>query len=365
MSDVKIRDLTKIYQDGDDEIVAVDGIDLTIDDNEFVTLVGPSGCRKTTTLRCVAGLNKPTSGTITFGDREVTDLPVQERDIALLFQDIALYPHMSVRDNMAYGLKIRGFSREERYARVEEAAKLLQISDQLDKSPAELSGGQQQRVALGRSLVRDPEVFLFDEPMSDLDAKLKAELRPVIEQVTDEIGCPTLYVTHDQEEAMTMSDRVAIINDGNLEQVDPPKVVYEEPDSEFVSSFIGQPSTQFFDGRLAAQNGSTSLTISDMEFDLSMSSADLNGYGDGEHDVRVGIRPQHIRVSNDANDGIRATHILDEPLGDETHSFFDTDFGEIIVVTDPSFEGREQDYGLVLDESFVRLFDPVSGDRVA
>ena len=197
MSDVKIRDLTKIYQDGDDEIVAVDGIDLTIDDGEFVTLVGPSGCGKTTTLRCVAGLNKPTSGTITFGDREVTNLPVQERDIALLFQDIALYPHMSVRDNMAYGLKIRGFSREERYARVEEAAKLLQISDQLDKSPAELSGGQQQRVALGRSLVRDPEVFLFDEPMSDLDAKLKAELRPVVEQVTDEIGCPTLYVTHD------------------------------------------------------------------------------------------------------------------------------------------------------------------------
>ena len=365
MSDVKIRDLTKIYQDGDDEIVAVDGIDLTIDDNEFVTLVGPSGCGKTTTLRCVAGLNKPTSGTITFGDREVTDLPVQERDIALLFQDIALYPHMSVRDNMAYGLKIRGFARQERYARVEEAAKLLQISDQLDKSPAELSGGQQQRVALGRSLVRDPEVFLFDEPMSDLDAKLKAELRPVIEQVTDEIGCPTLYVTHDQEEAMTMSDRVAIINDGNLEQVDPPKVVYEEPNSEFVSSFIGQPSTQFFDGQLAAQNGSTSLTISDMEFDLSMSSADLNGYGDGEHDIRVGIRPQHIRVSDDASNGIRGTHILDEPLGDETHSFFDTEFGEIIVVTDPGFEGREQEYGLVLDESFVRLFDPVSGDRVA
>jgi multiple sugar transport system ATP-binding protein len=365
MSDVKIQDLTKIYQDGDDEIVAVDGIDLTIEDGEFVTLVGPSGCGKTTTLRCVAGLNKPTSGTITFGDREVTDLPVQERDIALLFQDIALYPHMSVRDNMAYGLKIRGFSREERYARVEEAAELLQISDQLDKSPAELSGGQQQRVALGRSLVRDPEVFLFDEPMSDLDAKLKAELRPVVEQVTDEIGCPTLYVTHDQEEAMTMSDRVAIINDGNLEQVAPPKVVYEDPDSEFVSGFIGQPSTQFFDGRLAAQNGSSKLSIESLEYDLSVSAADLNGYAEGENDIRVGIRPQHIRVSDDPSEGINATHILDEPLGDETHSFFETEFGEVIVVTEPDFEGAGGEYGLVLDETYIRLFDPVSGDRVA
>ena len=365
MSDVKIQDLTKIYQDGDDEIVAVDGIDLTIEDGEFVTLVGPSGCGKTTTLRCVAGLNKPTSGTITFGDREVTDLPVQERDIALLFQDIALYPHMSVRDNMAYGLKIRGFSREERYARVEEAAELLQISDQLDKSPAELSGGQQQRVALGRSLVRDPEVFLFDEPMSDLDAKLKAELRPVVEQVTDEIGCPTLYVTHDQEEAMTMSDRVAIINDGNLEQVAPPKVVYEDPDSEFVSGFIGQPSTQFFDGRLAAQNGSSKLSIESLEYDLSVSAADLNGYAEGENDIRVGIRPQHIQVSDDPSEGINATHILDEPLGDETHSFFETEFGEVIVVTEPDFEGAGGEYGLVLDETYIRLFDPVSGDRVA
>jgi len=363
MSEVRIEDLTKIYQDGSNEIVAVDGIDLTIGDNEFVTLVGPSGCGKTTTLRCVAGLNKPTSGTITFGDREVTDLPVQERDIALLFQDIALYPHMSVRDNMAYGLKIRGFSREERYARVEEAAELLQITDQLDKMPADLSGGQQQRVALGRSLVRDPEVFLFDEPMSDLDAKLKAELRPIIEQVTDEIGCPTLYVTHDQEEAMTMSDRVAVINDGQLEQVAPPKEVYENPASEFVSSFIGQPSTQFFDGHVAMKNGHAALDIAGFEFDLPFSSADLDGHADS--DVRVGIRPQHIRVSEDPDDGIPADHVLDEPLGDETHSFFDTQFGEIIVVTDPRFEGDEGEYGLVLDPEYIRLFDSVSGDRVA
>jgi multiple sugar transport system ATP-binding protein len=361
MTEVTIEGLTKIYHEGNNEIVAVDDVDLEIGDEEFVTLVGPSGCGKTTTLRCVAGLNKPTSGRIFFGDREVTDLAVQERDVALLFQDIALYPHMTVRDNMAYGLKIEGFSREERHARVAEAADLLQITDQLDKMPADLSGGQQQRVALGRSLVRDPSVFLFDEPMSDLDAKLKAELRPVIEKVTDEIGCPTLYVTHDQEEAMTMSDRVAVINDGELEQVAPPKEVYDEPASEFVGGFIGQPSTQFFDGQVRAVNGTARLEIADYEYDLTREG--LEGW-DGET-IRIGIRPQYIEVNEDPSEGIPARHLLDEPLGDRTHSFFDTEFGEIIVVTSPDFEGHDREYGLVLDADKTRLFDADSGVRIA
>ncbi|WP_226482506.1 ABC transporter ATP-binding protein [Natrinema amylolyticum] len=361
MPDIKIRDLTKVYEESGNRIVAVDDIDLTIEDGEFVTLVGPSGCGKTTTLRCVAGLNKPTSGTITFGDRDVTDKPVQERNIALLFQDIALYPHMSVQENMAYGLKIAGFSREERIARVQEAAELLQITDQLEKMPADLSGGQQQRVALGRSLVRDPEIFLFDEPMSDLDAKLKAELRPVIEKVTDEIGCPTLYVTHDQEEAMTMSDRVAVINDGELAQVAPPKEVYDEPNSQFVSQFIGQPSTQFFDGNVRAVNGTAELVVSGYEYDLARDG--LEGWaGD---DVRVGLRPQYIQVSDDPEVGIPATHLLDEPLGDATHSFFDTEFGEIVVVTDPDFEGGGEQYGLVFRDEYIQLFDADSGVRIA
>ncbi|SFS87212.1 ABC transporter ATP-binding protein [Halostagnicola kamekurae] len=361
MTDIKIRNLTKVYRESGNEIVAVDDVDLTIEDGEFVTLVGPSGCGKTTTLRCVAGLNKPTSGTITFGDRDVTDKPVQERNIALLFQDIALYPHMSVQENMAYGLKIAGFSREERIARVEEAAELLQITDQLEKMPADLSGGQQQRVALGRSLVRDPEIFLFDEPMSDLDAKLKAELRPVIEKVTDEIGCPTLYVTHDQEEAMTMSDRVAVINDGELAQVAPPKEVYDEPDSQFVSQFIGQPSTQFFDGNVRSVNGTAELDVGGYEYDLARDG--LDGWAD--EGVRVGIRPQYIRTSDDPGTGIPATHLLDEPLGDATHSFFDTEFGEIVVVTGPDFEGDGEEYGLVFDDEYIQLFDTDSGVRIA
>jgi multiple sugar transport system ATP-binding protein len=361
MLDIKIQDLTKIYEESGNEIVAIDDVNLTIEDGEFVTLVGPSGCGKTTTLRCVAGLNKPTSGKVYFGDRDVTDMPVQERNIALLFQDIALYPHMSVQENMAYGLKITGFSREERNARVQEAAELLQITDQLEKMPADLSGGQQQRVALGRSLVRDPEVFLFDEPMSDLDAKLKAELRPVIEKVTDEIGCPTLYVTHDQEEAMTMSDRVAVINDGGLEQVAPPKEVYDEPSSQFVSQFIGQPSTQFFEGNVRSANGTAELTVGNYEYEFGREG--LEGWaGD---DIRVGIRPQYITVSDNPGAGIPATHLLDEPLGDATHSFFETEFGEIVVVTDPDFEGGGKEYGLVFEDEYIQLFDSDSGVRIA
>jgi multiple sugar transport system ATP-binding protein len=363
MVDVNIQNLTRVFQDGADEIVAVDGIDLHIEDGEFVTLVGPSGCGKTTTLRCVAGLDIPTDGTITFGDREVTELPVQDRNIALLFQDIALYPHMSVRDNIAYGLKIAGVSRDERYKRVEEAAELLQITDQLNKSPADLSGGQQQRVALGRSLVRDPSVFLFDEPMSDLDAKLKRELRPVVERITEEIGCPTLYVTHDQEEAMTMSDRVAVMNDGELEQVGPPKEVYDDPQTEFVSGFIGQPNTQFFDGHVASANGQATLEVGSHDLSLSMTADQLDGYVG--RDVRVGIRPQFFGVSEDPNEGIRAQHVLDEPLGDETHSFFETEFGELVVVTDPDFEGERKEYGLIIDSEEAQLFDPRSGVRIA
>ncbi|WP_255152165.1 ABC transporter ATP-binding protein [Halorarius halobius] len=362
MSRINIQNLTKEFGTGSEKIVAIDGIDLTIEDGEFVTLVGPSGCGKTTTLRCVSGLEKPTGGTIDFGDRDVTDLPVQERNIALLFQDIALYPHMSVRENMAYGLKIAGADKETRDERVQEAAELLQITDQLDKRPADLSGGQQQRVALGRSLTRDPEIFLFDEPMSDLDAKLKRDLRPVVQEVTEHIGCPVLYVTHDQEEAMTMSDRIAVMNDGHLEQVGEPKHVYRDPKSEFVSGFIGQPSTQFFDGTLRENDGTVLLDLRDYQFTLHEDPQTFDGYLG--KDVRLGIRPQQIGVEDDQSLGIAATHKLDELLGEETMSYFDTEFGEVIAITDPKFEGDKAEYGLVLDVDSIMLFDPDSGVRI-
>jgi multiple sugar transport system ATP-binding protein len=352
-----------MFGDGGSAVVAVDGIDLTINDGEFLTLVGPSGCGKTTTLRCVSGLDTPTDGVITFGDRDVTDFPPQQRDIALLFQDIALYPHMSVRDNIAYGLKIAGEPKTKRYEKVQDAAELLQITDQLDKSPASLSGGQQQRVALGRSLVRDPTVFLFDEPMSDLDAKLKRELRPVVEQVTDQIGCPVLYVTHDQEEAMTLSDRIAVMNNGKLEQVGKPKAVYDDPATEFIASFIGQPTTQLFDAQVAA--GETDdeyvVTVGDHAYSINRPNGELDGHVGGH--IRLGIRPQYIDVV-DTSIGVPASHVLDEPLGDATHSFFQTEFGEVTVVTHADFEGEKMDYGLAFEPEQVMLFDPENGQQV-
>jgi multiple sugar transport system ATP-binding protein len=364
MPEVRLRELRKEFGDGNEKTVAVNGIDLTIDEGEFATLVGPSGCGKTTTLRCVAGLETPSSGSIYIGDREVTDLPPQERGIALLFQDIALYPHMTVRENIAYGLRINGVPKDERNEQTREAAELLQIEDQLDKKPPELSGGQQQRVALGRSIVRDPALFLFDEPMSNLDEKLKRELRPVIQRVTRQVGCPVLYVTHDQEEAMTLSDKIAVMNEGNLEQVGSPKEVYNDPRSQFVSSFIGQPTTQFFDATLRTEDDGVVLDLGDgIHVPIPLSPARLDGHVGGR--IRTGVRPQDIEVVATTSEGIAATHVLDEPLGDATHSFFETDFGEIVAVTPPDFEGGQKEYGLKPKPEAMLLFDHESGERIA
>ncbi|MFP4625884.1 MAG: ABC transporter ATP-binding protein [Natronomonas sp.] len=355
--DVNIENLRKEFG----SLVAVDDFNLTIEEGEFITLVGPSGCGKTTTLRMLAGLEDVTSGSIKFGDQDVTDYPPQQRGVALLFQDIALYPHMSVRDNMAYPLKIEGVSKEKRYEQVQEAANMLQVEDQLDKSPADLSGGQQQRVALGRSIVREPSMFLFDEPMSDLDAKLKRELRPLFAEVTDAVGCPTMYVTHDQEEAMTMSDRIAIMNDGHLEQVGTPEEVYNDPDSRFVGEFIGQPTMEFFDAGVGRIDDGLELSIGDQTYEIPDVEA-LGPYVDDE--VTVGIRPQDIEARDDPDEGITAEHVFDEPLGDQTHSLFETDLGRITVVTPPSFRGGENEYGLALDASEMRMFDADSGVRI-
>jgi multiple sugar transport system ATP-binding protein len=358
MVDVRLDTLRKEFG----SIVAVNDFDLTIHEDEFVTLVGPSGCGKTTTLRMVAGLETPTSGNVQFGDRDVSRLPPQQRDVALLFQDIALYPHMSVRENMAYGLKIAGVTKDTRNERVEDVAEMLQIGDLLSNKPGDLSGGQQQRVALGRSMVRDPTVFLFDEPMSDLDAKLKRELRPLFEEVTREIGCPTLYVTHDQEEAMSMSDRVAVMNEGEPVQVGSPEEVYDDPNSRFMGEFIGQPTMEFFETTLVANGDGMAGEIGGERWELP------GGNGLDEYDgrtVHVGVRPQDIDVADDPAEGIPARHLLDEPLGDRTHSFFEPDGEDRITVVTPSkFRGGEREYGLVLDTTAAKVFDAESGVRV-
>lgn len=232
MSTISIRDLRKEFNVSSGTEVAVDDVSMDIEDGEFVTLVGPSGCGKTTTLRCIAGLEQPTSGQIIFDEQDVTDVPAEKRKLAMMFQNIALYPHMSIRDNIVYPLKVQGMPKEERYEKAREAATVMQIPDMLDKKPGDLSGGQRQRAALARTVVQDPIAFLMDEPLSDLDAKLKVEIRREILNVHARIGQPTIYVTHDQEEALTMSDRIAVMNDGRIEQFGTREEVYYYPNNK-------------------------------------------------------------------------------------------------------------------------------------
>src|SRR6056297_2378925 len=248
MGQVILDGVTKRYAD----VTAVDDMNLDIRDGEFVTLVGPSGCGKSTTLETIAGLTIPTEGTITIADREVTNLPPKDRGIAMVFQNIALFPHMDVYDNISFGLRLRDFDKEEIERRVERATEILQIQGMLDRMPEEMSGGQRQRVAIGRAIVREPEVFLMDEPLANLDAKLRVHMRTELQRLHKELDTTIIYVTHDQAEAMTMSDRIAVLNEGELQQIDPPLVCYNEPANTFVAGFIGSPSMNFIEGEIAA-----------------------------------------------------------------------------------------------------------------
>src|ERR671912_1603939 len=238
-----------------DDVHAVKDVNLNIRDKEFVVLVGPSGCGKTTTLRMVAGLEEITAGEIVIGDRVVNDLPPKDRDIAMVFQNYALYPHMSVYDNMAFGLKLHKMPREEIDNRVQDAARILGLDELLKRKPAALSGGQRQRVAMGRAIVRHPQAFLMDEPLSNLDAKLRVQTRAEIARLQDELGVTTIYVTHDQVEAMTMGDRVAVMRKGVLQQVDTPQSLYEHPTNLFVAGFIGSPAMNLVEGSLVPTDG--------------------------------------------------------------------------------------------------------------
>ena len=251
MADVVLSNINKVFG----TFTAVDGLNLDIRQGEFVSLLGPSGCGKTTTLRMLAGLEFPSGGEIRIGDRVVNDLAPGQRDIAMVFQSYALYPHMSVGQNIAYPLKKRGVSKTERTAMVAKTAEMLQLTPLLNRKPRELSGGQQQRVALGRALVRDPKVFLLDEPLSNLDAKLRGYMRAELIELHQRLGRTMVYVTHDQLEAMTMSDRIAVMEGGKLQQFAPPQVVYREPANRFVASFIGTPGMNIVDGELLQENG--------------------------------------------------------------------------------------------------------------
>ncbi|NHN58304.1 MULTISPECIES: ABC transporter ATP-binding protein [Halorussus] len=287
---IHLDSVDKEYRSAGSVHVAVDDLSLTIPEGSFTTLVGPSGCGKTTTLRMIAGLETPTSGRISFGDQDVTDLSPQDRNCAMVFQSIALYPHMSVRENIGYGLKVQGVPKDERDRRTGEAAETLQITEQLEKMPAELSGGQQQRVALGSAFVQDPDVLLLDEPMSDLDAKLKAELRVEVQRLHQELDATMVYVTHDQTEAMTMSDHVVLLNNGRLEQFAPPGELFDRPVSEYVARFIGTPSTNMLPAAVEPRDDGYALVGEG--FDVP-APAEHFAKHEGET-VTLGIRPQYL-----------------------------------------------------------------------
>ncbi|WP_312912269.1 ABC transporter ATP-binding protein [Natronosalvus caseinilyticus] len=290
---VEIDDLLKIYQDDDDPVTAVENLSLEIKEEEFLVLVGPSGCGKTTTLRCVAGLETTTEGKIVIDGEDVTGLDPRQRDVAMVFQNYALYPHKTVRENLAFPLQIRNVANDEVEERVAETAEILSITELLDRKPKDLSGGQQQRVALGRAIIRNASVFLFDEPLSNLDAKLRAQMRTELNKLHKKIGKTTIYVTHDQAEAMMLGDRIAVLNLGELQQVGTPEEIYDEPANRFVAGFIGEPAMNFLpiDVRKA---GDRWVVDSDL-FELDVPESFANRYPLSEWaelDLTLGVRPE-------------------------------------------------------------------------
>ncbi len=315
MAQVVLKDLNKKF----DEVHAVKDVNLTIRDKEFMVFVGPSGCGKTTTLRMVAGLEEITSGEISIGERVVNDLPPKDRDIAMVFQNYALYPHMSVYDNMAFGLKMRKFPKPEIQKRVQDAAEILGIQELLKRKPRQLSGGQRQRVAVGRAIVRHPQVFLFDEPLSNLDAKLRVQMRVELKRLHERLETTAIYVTHDQVEAMTLGSRVVVMRDGWVQQVGEPMEIYSRPQNRFVAGFIGSPAMNFIPTSVSEQNGALFAEASGLKMKMPAERAARMAAYKGQT-VTLGIRPEDLRVSPGAD---LADYAFDavvdvvEPLGSE------------------------------------------------
>lgn len=362
MSVIDIDDLRKEFSIPGGTEVAVNGVSFDIEKGEFFTIVGPSGCGKTTTLRCLAGLETPTSGSIRFSGNEVTDVPANKRDIAMMFQSIALYPHMTIRENIQYPLKIRHVPKEERDEETERVAEIMQIHDLLDKHPAELSGGQRQRAALGRTIIQDPKVFLMDEPLSDLDAKLKVEMRNVIQRIHKRLGKPTVYVTHDQKEALTMSDRIAVLNNGEVELVGTPDELYDEPVNKFVADFIGNPSMNFLPSEVVDVSGDA-VTVQSEDGRLSFT---VNGVDVSSGDrVTAGFRPEEGEVSTTLDgDGYEAEVLILERIDDRSLVYIEGPDEDIRVTTESNDSINEGDtVSLQIDGEHVYLFDQ-EGDLI-
>ncbi|WP_109510510.1 ABC transporter ATP-binding protein [Nocardioides speluncae] len=340
---------------------AVDNLDLEIEDGEFMVLVGPSGCGKSTSLRMLAGLEEVTSGSIQIGDRDVTHLPPKDRDIAMVFQNYALYPHMSVADNMAFSLKMAGIDRAERMKRVQEAAKLLDLTDYLDRKPKALSGGQRQRVAMGRAIVREPQVFCMDEPLSNLDAKLRVSTRTQIAALQQRLGVTTVYVTHDQIEAMTMGDRVAVLKDGVLQQVDTPLALYDKPANLFVAGFIGSPGMNLMSA--SAHDGMATIGGYDVPIDRSAATK-ITGA------ITVGVRPENWRMVGAKDGGLPVRVTVVEELGADAYIYGTCDVegtpANVVVRIEARRDHQKgQTVYVTTDPAHVHVFDTETGARLS
>jgi multiple sugar transport system ATP-binding protein len=360
MATLELNGLTKIYDDAQGRETAVQELDLAAEDGEFVVFVGPSGCGKSTTLRMIAGLETVTSGTIEIGDREVQELAPSERSLAMVFQSYALYTKMTARENIEYGLKhSTDLDERAREEKVEDVAALLDITELLDDIPDEMSGGQKQRVALGRAIVRDPDVFLLDEPLSNLDAKLRSRMRTELQDIQNDLGVTTVYVTHDQTEAMTMADRIAIMDDGELQQVAPPETAYDHPVNEFVATFLGSPSMNTFDARVDASGDEVTLRREGVAF--ATLPADSVPCDDGA-EVRAGLRPEDLWVDEAAESAsFEASVTVAEYQGNDNFLHLSTADQNLTARVPPDvYPNPGETVGVSVDPADVYLFDPES-----
>lgn len=356
MATVELKNINKIYEGN---VQAVKNASFQVEDKEFVVLVGPSGCGKTTTLRMIAGLEDISSGDLSIDGKLVNDIPPKDRDIAMVFQNYALYPHMTVFDNMAFGLKIRKFPKQEINARVQEAAQILEIGNFLDRKPKALSGGQRQRVAVGRAIVRHPKVFLFDEPLSNLDAKLRVQMRAEISGLHHRLQATMIYVTHDQIEAMTMSDKIVVMKDGLIHQIGAPLDLYNNPVNRFVAGFIGSPPMNFMDVTLE-KKGSSIVANEHNKNKIALSGplAKIAEKQVGKN-TTLGIRPEDLHIANGSSKGeLNAEVEIIEPLGAEVHLYINTGVHQLIAKVPPTHDyavGKKLSF--TLDMKRIKLFD--------
>lgn len=366
MASVSLREIYKKYAGG---VIAVSDFNIEIKDKEFIILVGPSGCGKSTTLRMIAGLEEISEGELYIGDRLVNDIAPKDRDIAMVFQNYALYPHMTVFENMAFGLKLRKVPKDEIARKVEEAARILDISHLLDRKPKALSGGQRQRVALGRAIVREPQVFLLDEPLSNLDAKLRAQMRTEISKLHNKLGTTFIYVTHDQTEAMTLGDRIVIMKDGVIQQVGTPQEVFDHPANLFVAGFIGMPRMNQFDAELIKVDGKYAVKLGELTVVLSEEKQQrLLAKNVEPQKVVLGVRPEHLMLDAKAEAKICGIVDVSEMMGSEIH-YHVTAQGEDIIIIVPTIGGDSfipmgKEITFTFQGSVAHIFDKETGKNL-